>query len=62
MMDYGEVVIRHSLNRKDWWWNMNNVIINYRHRGQENDLYLIHMNKKGRVDRLGCYSKIFRWR
>lgn len=49
----------YSFNWKSWWWNMNNVIINYRHRGEENDMYLVHMNlPKQRIDRMavvkGC--------
>ena len=52
--------IRVSLNQKDWLWNMNNIIINYRHKGQSNDMYLIHMFKKCRIDRLGGVSKIWR--
>ena len=54
--------LRHTSNVKSWWWNMNDVIINYLHCGEENDLYLVHMNKKQKMDRLGYYPKIYRWR
>ena len=34
---------------------MNNVIINYRHRGEENDMYLVHMSlPKQRIDRMAA--------
>lgn len=45
--------------QKSWWRNMDNVIINYRHIGEANNMYLIHMNKKCRIDRLGGVSKVY---
>ena len=53
--------INYSVKQKDWWRNMDNIIINYRHRGEENDMYLIHMNKRCRIDRLGGISKVMRY-
>lgn len=47
---------------KRWWWNMNNIIINYHHIGEDNDMRFIHMNGKCRLDRIGMYSSVFRWR
>ena len=40
---------------------MDNIVINYRHRGEENDMYLVHMvTPKQRVDRMGVV-KGCRW-
>ena len=45
--------------QKEWWCNMNNVVINYHHMGEANMMYLIHMfTPKQRIDRMavvrGC--------
>lgn len=53
--------INYSVKQKDWWQNMDNVVINYRHCGEENHMYLIHMNKRCRIDRLGGISKVMRY-
>ena len=55
--------IRKSYRQKSWWWNMNNIIKNYWHRGEEGDLYLCHMQlPKLRIDRMGPYCKVWAWR
>ena len=53
---------RFSLNYKLWWWNMNNIIINYHHCGEENVFYLNHMNNKCRLDRQCVYPSVWRWK
>ena len=40
---------------KFWWRNMNNIIINYRHKGEETHIRFIHMNKKCRIDKVGIH-------
>lgn len=52
----------YSMKTKDWYWNMNNIIINFRRRGEANDMYLIHMNEKCRIDRTGPDSRVWRWK
>lgn len=44
--------------QKDWWRNMDNIVINYRHMG-ECDLRFVHIGDKCRIDRLGGISKIW---
>lgn len=42
---------------------MNNIIKNYWHRGEDNDLYLCQMKlPKLRIDRTGPYYKVWVWR
>ena len=48
--------------QKSWWRNMDNIIIDYLHKSETNDFYLIHMYKKCRIDRTCCYSRMFRWK
>lgn len=31
------------IKQKSWYYNMNNIIIDYRHRGEAGDMYLIQM-------------------
>ena len=47
------------LHQKAWWRNMNNIIINYRHKGEETDIRFINMNKKCRIDRKGIHPYPF---
>lgn len=54
--------IRYFYTGKSWFRNMNNVIINYRHKGEANDLYLIHMNHRCELDRVACCPSVWRWR
>ena len=49
-----------SYKYKTWFWNMNNIVVNYRHIGEDNHMYLIHMNEKCRIDRTGPYPKVWR--
>ena len=49
-----------TYTQKDWFRNMDNIVVNYRHRGEENHMYLIHMLGKCRIDRLGGVSKVYR--
>ena len=54
--------IKYNSKQKDWWRNMDNIVINYRHMGEENSMYLVHMSlPKQRIDRLGGISKIMRF-
>jgi hypothetical protein len=56
-----DIKLRYAWNQKSWQRNMDNRCINYLHCGQANDMYLIHMNKKCRIDRLGGVSKVVRF-
>ena len=51
--------IEYYCGQKDWWRNLDNLCINYRHCGEENSMYLIHMSGKCRIDRLGGISKVW---
>jgi len=47
--------------QKDWWRNMDNIVINYHHMGEENSMYLVHMlTPKQRIDR-SAVVKGCRW-
>jgi len=48
--------------QKSWYYNMDNVIRDFRHMSEYNVIDLIHMNKKTRIDRTGPYCRCFRWR
>lgn len=48
--------------QKPWYYNMDNVIRDFRHMSEYNVIGLIHMNKKTRMDRIGPCCKCFRWR
>lgn len=50
-----------SYNYKDWWRNMDNRTLNYRHIGEEFHMMTIHMNKKCSIDRIGIYPCIEKW-
>jgi hypothetical protein len=52
--------LHHGL-QKTWFFNMNNIVVNYLHMGEDNDMYLVHMNKKCRIDRLGGVSRVWRF-
>ena len=42
--------------QKDWWRNMDNIVINYRHCSEENSMYLVHMSlPKERIDRMNYF-------
>ena len=43
--------------QQDWWRNMDNIVINYRHMG-ECSLRWVHMVGKCRIDKLGGTSKV----
>ena len=51
--------LRKGTNYKSWWWNINNIIINYRHKGEEYDMYTIHMNDRCSLDRVCPYPKVW---
>lgn len=38
---------------------MNNIIVNYLHKSEEYDMYTIHMNNKGCLDRTCPYPKVW---
>ena len=54
--------INYIIKQKSWYQNLLNIVINYKHRSEENDMYLIHMNDKCRIDRMGYYPSIWRWK
>ena len=51
--------LRKGVNYKSWWWNINNIIRNYRHKSEEYDMYTIHMNDRCRLDRICPYPKVW---
>ena len=53
--------LRYTWNQKDWYFNIGNYCIDYRHMG-ECVLDLYHMVNKCRIDRVGGFSKIWSWR
>ena len=58
-----KIRVRYFIVQKDWYRNMNNLVRNYWHRGEENDLYLCHMSlPKMDIDRLGYYPRCWRWK
>lgn len=58
-----EGLIDYKCKQKDWWRNMDNIVINYRHCGEENSMYLIHMSlPKIQIDRICPDSKIWIWK
>ena len=40
---------------------MDNIIIDYQHRSEDNDMYLIMMSLP-KIDRVGMPPKVWRWR
>ena len=48
--------------QKSWWRNMDNVVRNYWHCGEDFNIRFCHMNDKCRLDRLGGYYKCWRGR
>lgn len=53
--------VNYYCRQKTWWRNMDNIVIHYRHKGEENNIYLIHMiTPKERVDRV-CEIKGYGW-
>lgn len=51
----------YKIKQKSWFRNMDNVIVNYRHKGEKNDLYLIHMFHRCDIDRIGYYPSVYKW-
>lgn len=58
----GKRFINYITKQKSWYHNLLGIVSDYKHRSEENDMYLIHMNDRCRLDRVGCYSSIWRWR
>ena len=57
------IKLRYAWNQKSWFTNLNNVIINYLHKSETQDIYLIHMSRpKCRINRTCCHSRVWRWR
>ena len=54
--------LRYAWNQKDWYRNIANIVINYRHKSEGNVMYTVHMDNKCRIDRMCCDSKIWRWK
>ena len=53
-------LISYYVKQKDWWRNMDNCCINYRHMG-EAILEIIHMSTpKQRIDRMSCTKFVWR--
>jgi len=60
-MTIKRVKIRRSWG-KSWFRDIGNRVMNYRHKGQDNDVYLIHMFHRCRIDRTCCYPRVWRWK
>lgn len=58
----GKQFINYIIKQKRWYRNLFGIVINYKHRGEENDMYLIHMNNRCRLDRIGYYPSVWRWK
>lgn len=55
--------INYFSKQKMWYCNLYGIVHNYKHRGEENDLYLVHMClPKLDLDRIGYYPKNWRWK
>ena len=51
--------IDYYCKQKDWWRNMENVVMNYRHCSEENSMYLCHMSlPKQRIDRMNWFLMV----
>ena len=48
--------------QKRWWWNINNRIINFHHRGEENTIRWAHMVYIDIVDRTCVHPRCWRWK
>ena len=46
--------------QKSWWRNMDNVVINYKHCGEDFNMKFGHMFHKCRLDRIGGYYRCWR--
>lgn len=45
--------IDYYCRQKDWWRNMDNIVINYRHCSEKNSMQFVHMTlPKMRIDRI----------
>lgn len=51
--------LRKGSSHKSWWWNMNNIIVNYLHKSEEYDMYTIHMNDRCSLDRTCPCPKVW---
>ena len=50
------------LCKQKWWYsNLRDIVINYKHRGEENDIYLCHMELP-KIDHTGYYPRCWRWK
>lgn len=61
-IDYGGDKLRYTVKTKRWYQNMDNIMINYLHIGEETHMRFINMYKKCRLDRVACSPKNFRCR
>lgn len=51
-----------TLKTKTWFRNMDNRILDYRHMSEDNLIRFAHMDHKCRIDRVGGYPRVWRWR
>ena len=48
--------IDYYCRQKDWWRNMDNIVINYRHCSEENSMRFAHMTlPKVKIDRMNWF-------
>ena len=52
----------HMFNQKNWFSGMRKIIINYHHMSEANSDKFLHMKNKCRLDRVVCYSRVWRFR
>lgn len=57
----GNQFINYYCRQKDWWRNMDNCCINFRHCSAGGHMYLVHMFQRCRIDRCGGISKVARF-
>lgn len=58
-----ERYINYICKQKSWFITLSPYMIDYRHKGEANDIYLCHMvSPKIDIDRIAGYSKIWRFK
>lgn len=55
-------LLKYMWKQKEWYYDMLRIIINYEHMSKANSDKFLHMNNKGRIDRVCCYSGVWRFR
>ena len=48
--------------QKSWMRNMTKIFMGYQHKSESVDMRFIHMNEKCRIDRIGVYPRVWRFK